>query len=200
MTDTKPTPFEAARDALLAVLGKHVQSVRNDRCECGWVPDYSQPLRGDQHRLHVADMIVQATRYEQSARDAAVDRIAAQVYAEVNRNAGRKVLAQVIRKAFEAQSGSLPDEGPAITLEGTYDLLAVADAVAAAVHAEQEQTVRRVFAQRRVFAERLTMGDIAARFMHEPAERSMYRRQILGEWLENEPTNPDPWSREGRNS
>ena len=44
------------------VLGAHVQSVRNDRCECGWRPDSSKSIIDPnnvhaQHRAHVADAL-----------------------------------------------------------------------------------------------------------------------------------------------
>lgn len=52
------------RDARLAIrkaLDEHTQSVRNERCACGWRPDYSKDRLQDpasaQHREHITEVI-----------------------------------------------------------------------------------------------------------------------------------------------
>jgi len=53
-------------EAIAEILGQHIQSVRNQRCICGWRPDYeganSRELFPEyrQHREHVAQVLVEA--------------------------------------------------------------------------------------------------------------------------------------------
>jgi hypothetical protein len=60
-----PTPQDVALDttAILQVLETHVQSVRNNRCECGWRPTNESIINpaGAQHRLHLAQLLAAAS-------------------------------------------------------------------------------------------------------------------------------------------
>ena len=96
--------------------------------------------------------------------------------------AGRLALAKVIRSALiaAATEGShehtVPGHLEAVVLDGAFDLLAVADAIVAAVHAEHDQTVRRMFER--------SIWSIPS------ADHGSYRRQVLGEWVNDEPPAP----------
>lgn len=56
-----PTPPAVALDttAILQLLEEHVQSARNQRCECGWRPENASIMNpaAAQHRLHLAELI-----------------------------------------------------------------------------------------------------------------------------------------------
>jgi hypothetical protein len=95
----------------------------------------------------------------------------------------RRKLAHVILTALKAAGESdfeyvKSDDLGAVVLDGTFDLLAVGDAIVTAVHAEQDQTVRRML-------ERSPWASGSA--THE-----VYRRKVLGDWLNDEPDGLTP--------
>jgi hypothetical protein len=56
-----PTPQAPLLDttAILRLLEAHVQSARNNRCECGWRPENASIMNppSAQHRLHLAELL-----------------------------------------------------------------------------------------------------------------------------------------------
>jgi hypothetical protein len=60
-----PTPQAPLLDttAILQLLEEHVQSARNNRCECGWKPENASIMNSPaaQHRLHLAERLAWAS-------------------------------------------------------------------------------------------------------------------------------------------
>jgi hypothetical protein len=60
-----PTPQAPLLDttAILQLLENHVQSARNNRCECGWRPTDASIINppSAQHRLHLAKLLAGAS-------------------------------------------------------------------------------------------------------------------------------------------